>query len=236
MSIYLSASSISDFIKCPQKVLYRRTKAFPEKKSKEMIIGNIAHSAVQKGWKNRDEAYSIVREEGKAEGLAKSDITHLEFLMDIFFLNFAHRLTDKDRIEYSFKIPLYDDVFIVGRMDRISNGNVYDWKTGSRISEKLWNDVQCIVYNYAYNRIFSEAPASICVASLATGELIPYSEDNKYTNELFDKIIPRMIKTIKTESYDKLGMFNHSCFRCPYKLGCLGGAENYVMDNRISPE
>lgn len=236
MSIYLSASSISDFIKCPQKVLYRRTKPFPEKKSKEMIIGIIAHSAVQRGWESRELAYSIVREGAEKEGLSKSDVTNLEFLMDVFFLNFKDRLTNKDKIEYNFKIPLYDDVFIVGKMDRISNGNIYDWKTGSRIPGKLGNDVQCIIYNYAYNRIFSKEPAGICVASLSTGELVPYMEDNLYTDELFDNIIPRMIKTIKTESYERLGMFNHSCFRCTYKLGCLGGTENYVLDNGISPE
>jgi hypothetical protein len=38
-----------------------------------------------------------------------------------------------------------------------------------------------------------------------------------------------MIKSIKHEEYGKLGMFNHSCFRCAYKEGCLQG-DKYELD------
>lgn len=237
MSIYLSASSIADFIKCSQKVLYRRTKPFPEVRSKEMIIGTIAHRALEKGWKSKDRAYSIVHSEAKAEGLLKSDVVNLEFQMDMFFYNFKHLVKEDDLIEYNFKVALYDDVFIVGKMDRISMGNVIDWKTG-RVATKLSNDIQCIIYSWSYNKIFENNPKSICVASLAKGELIPYVEDTMYVKEVFERIIPRMIKTIKTESYERLGMFNHSCFRCPFKVGCLGreGVETYELDSGVYPE
>ncbi len=239
MSIYLSASSIKDFIACPQKVLYRRTKPFPEVRSKAMIMGEIAHQAIEKGWRNRDTAYAIVKELCKENSLAKADRVSLEFYMDIFFLNFKGLLSETDLIEYNFKIGLYDDVFLVGKIDRISKGNLYDWKTGGKISNKLSNDVQCIIYEYAYKKIFNKEPASICLASLAKGELVPYSRDEMYIGELFGKIVPRMIKTIKNETYDKQGMFNHSCFNCPYRIGCLGkgnGEEEYELDSGISPE
>ena len=236
MSIYLSASSIKDFIACPQKVLYRRTKPFPEVRSREMIMGEIAHSAIEQGWKSRERAYQVINYQYKKMGLNDKDRVSLEFYIDMFFLNFRDRLSDNDHIEYNFKFALHDDVFMVGKIDRISDGNLYDWKTGSRVPTKLGNDVQCIIYDFAYKKIFGKEANSICLAALATGELVPYVKSEMHTEQLFNKIIPRMIKTIKNESYEKLGMFNHSCFRCPYKQGCLGGTENYVMDSGVTPE
>lgn len=239
MSIYLSASSIKDFIDCPQKVLYRRTKPFPEVRSKGMIVGEIAHRAIEKGWEKRDLAYAIVKEECRKAGLARADQTNLEFYMDMFFYNFKDLLSNKDLIEYNFKIQIFDDIYIVGKIDRISSGNLYDWKTGGKIASRLSSDVQCIIYEWAYKKIFSKEPASICIASLAKGELIPYQRDDFYIQELFGKIIPRMIKTVKNETYERLGMFNHSCFNCPYRVGCLGRGgreEEYELDSSISPE
>lgn len=237
MSIYLSASSIADFIQCSQKVLYRRTKPFPELKSKDMILGSILHSALEKGWNNRERAYSIIRSEAKAEGLLKSDVVNLEFKVDLFFLNFAHLVGPDDLIEYNFKLALYDDVFIVGKMDRISGGNVLDWKSG-KVSSRLGGDVQCIIYDYAFRNIFGKTPNSICLASLSTGDLVPYVEDKLCVREVFDNAIPNMIRTIKNNTYWRMGLFNHACFRCPFKVGCLGsgGVDNYVMDSGVTPE
>lgn len=238
MSIFLSASSIADFIKCPQKVLYRRTKRVEEVPSREMIIGKIAHAAIEKGWSDRARAVEIVNYWSKSERLSAKDKNDLLFYVDMFFLNFRGLVGEKDEIEYNFKLSLYDDIYLVGKVDRISNGNLFDWKTG-RVATKLSTDIQCIIYDYAYEKIFGKQAKSICLAALATGELIPYSRNDFYVKEVFDKIIPRMIKTIKNESYERLGMFNHSCFRCPYKSGCLSGMkgeEEYVLDSGVSPE
>src|SRR5689334_7758950 len=226
MPIHLSASSIADFIDCPQKVLWRLTKPFPEIKSVAMVKGIIAHYAIEKGWKDRERALSIVKQEIKKEELSKKDQVDLEFMMDIFFLNFRGLLGNDDLIEHRFRIPLYDDVFIVGKMDRISGGNLYDWKTSSKLPSRLSNDVQCIIYDWAYNKLFDREASSICVASLQKGDLIPYVKDTFYTKEIFNNIIPRMIRTVKNQSYERLGMFNHSCFMCPYKIGCLERTHN----------
>lgn len=236
MPIYLSASSIKDFISCPQKVLYRFKKTVQEVRSKDMIVGEIAHLAVEKGWRDRERAYSIVANEVSRNKLKNADKTNLEFMMDMFFLNFQSRLGENDLIEYRFKVPLYDDVFIVGKMDRVSKGNIFDWKSSSRIPSRLGNDVQCIVYDWAFTKLFDKSPTSICVASLSTGELTPYFGDKLFIDEVFNNIIPRMIRTIKHDSYERLGMFNHGCFRCPYKIGCLEGVKEDVLDNSISPE
>lgn len=208
--------------------MYRIKKTVPTVESREMGMGSVVHLAIEKGWEDRDAAYKILHKEGKARGLAKADIYSMEFLIDIFFLNFQPKLEKNDLIEHNFKLPLYDDVFIVGKMDRVSNGNVYDWKTG-QTATNLAYDVQCIIYDWAFKKQFERSAKSICIASLKKGELIPYYKDDLYVDEIFNKIIPRMIRTIKNESYERLGLFNHSCFRCPFKTGCLERAD--VVDN-----
>ena len=235
MSIYLSASSISDFIKCPRKVMYRVKKTVEPAASPEMGMGTVVHLALEKAWRDRDEAYKIVHSEGKTLGMKKADIYTMEFCLDMFFLNFKGLLKEDDLIEWKFKLPLYDDVFIVGKVDRISNGNVFDWKTG-QTANNLSYDVQCIIYEWAYKKQFKKDVSSICIASLKKGELIPYYRNSMYVNEVFDNIIPRMIRTIKNEWWEeRLGLFNHSCFRCPFKIGCLETKDN-VVDSPIFVE
>ena len=103
-----------------------------------------------------------------------------------------------------------------------------DWKSG-RVAKNLEGDVQSIIYDYAFTKLFGRPPVSLCIASLQQGQLIPYTKNELFTKELFNAIIPKMIKTIKSDDYEKLGLFTHGCFRCQYKIGCLG--DNYVVDS-----
>ena len=114
-------------------------------------------------------------------------------------------------------------------MDRISNGNVYDWKTGGKLPKSLSNNVQCIIYDFAYRSIFNKSASSVCLASLADGRLVPFVRNELFYREVFERIIPRMIKTLRSDSFERTGMFNHSCFRCQFKQGCLGDV-NVVDD------
>lgn len=225
MAIYLSASSIKDFIKCSQMVLYRVTKPFPVEKSKDMLLGEVMHSVIERGWRDRDTALTILEEQRNLHKLNKTDMGTLSFYTDIFFLNFRHLLYEEDSVEYQFKIPLHDNVYLVGKMDRISRGNVFDWKTGSKLPKTINNDVQCMIYDFAYREIFKKEPSSVCLAGLADGRLVPFSRNEFMYKELFTKVIPRMIKTMKNDAYERVGMFNHSCYRCQYKSGCLGNME-----------
>jgi CRISPR/Cas system-associated exonuclease Cas4 (RecB family) len=231
MSIYISASGISDFIRCPQKLLYRFTKPFPEIPSREMIIGKVVHSAIERGWKDRNGAIEYARTASAYNKLTSKELSNVEFFLDIFFLNFRGLVKDGDKVEYSFKIPLYDDVLLVGKMDRISSGNIIDWKTTAKPPKRLDNDVQCVIYEYAYSVLFNKKPSSICVASLSTGKLIPYTRNDSYVDEIFNRVIPNLIKTVKNESYEKIGIFNGSCPKCQYRKGCLSDKESNVVDS-----
>lgn len=233
MPIYLSASSIADYIKCPKRVFFRIHKPFPPILSREMVLGISMHHILERGWKTREKAYEILGEEKEKLKLTKKEHTDFSFMIDLFFLNFRGLLGDSDLIEYMFKLQLYDDVFLVGKMDRVSQGNVFDWKTGAT-AKNLQGDVQCIIYDYAFNKLFGRPPSSVCIGALKQGQLVPYSKNDLYTNELFDAIIPKMIKTIKSENYEKLGLFSHGCFRCQFREGCIGATN--VVDSGNNTE
>lgn len=234
MSIYLSASSIADFIKCPQKVKFRLDKSV-QVASKEMQRGTLMHEVFEKHWDSSTKAFEAMHIGAEKLGFDGSDINRMQGQLNYFFETFGSNLSYTDLIEYHFKIPLHDGVFIVGKIDRIHEGNIYDWKTG-RVATRLSSDVQCIIYEYAYQSLFKRDPVSVNLVDLALPGVISYNRSQIYVDELFDNIIPRMIKTIKNEGYEKLGLFNHSCFRCPYRQVCLWKGEENELDNSVSPE
>lgn len=237
MSIYLSASSIKDFIRCSQKVKYRFSKEVTEIPSTEMTIGKIVHSIIEKAWNNPSIARQMIEDGIIDNNLSEEAYQRIDKYVEIFFSKFQYLLKDQDPVELNFKIPIFDGIFLVGKIDRIVNsGTIVDWKTGTIRSKKLSNDPQCMIYSFAYNKLYGAPPDNVYLASLSTGELIPYVENQAYVNELFRNIIPKMIKTVKDQSYEKSGMFNGSCFRCPYRVGCLKNGGEDVMDSTVSPE
>jgi len=225
MAIYLSASSIADYIRCSQKVLYRTTKPFKEVQSPEMKIGNIVHKVLETSWKDSEEATSTAIDLCRVHNLGTDEIGRTLSSVSSFFYNHVGKrleLTDDDEIEHSFKLKLYSDVYLVGKMDRISSGGVIDWKTGF-VSTPLGGNVQCIVYDYAYEKEFGSLPSYIKMVSLSNGYIHRYERNDYFVKQLFDLVIPSMLKTMKTGSYEKRGIFNGSCRKCQYRIGCLGG-------------
>ena len=133
--------------------LYRITKPFPVEVSKEMLIGTAMHKILESGWEDNNTAYKLVDEMVAKYGFTKSDKVNMSFMVDMFFLNFSNLVSSTDMIEHNFKLKLYEDVFLVGKMDRISNGNVIDWKSG-KVAKNVDNDVQCMIYDFAYTKLF----------------------------------------------------------------------------------
>ena len=220
MPVYLSASSIADFVRCPQMVFYRINKPFPTSLTRESIMGEVVHKVVEKAWNDRSKATQLFAQLCRENRATQSEVTNYGFALDLFFLNFASQLTTEDTIEYSFKVPLYDDVFIVGKMDRISKGRIYDWKTGN-VSKNTSSNVQCIIYEYAYEALFKKKPDEVLIASLKDGQIYPYMRNEFYRKELFEGVIPAMIQSLRNNNFSRMGVFSNSCARCYYKSGCL---------------
>lgn len=226
MSIYISASSLKDYIECSQKVYYRLDKQVVQTQTREMHIGLVTHSILEHGWRDLDTACDLLDSKLVSENLTKADAELVYGFIRTFFESFRPYIGDNDLIEYKFKVKLQDGVYLVGKMDRISDGNVYDWKTTARPPKSISDDVQFMLYESAYRTVFKESPKSVAYASLSQGKFIPYVSNKHYEYEVFNKIIPNMIRDMRSGNYFREGIFRSKCYRCPYKEVCLDGVND----------
>lgn len=235
MSIYLSASMIDDFISCNRKVYYRIHRPDVQIENREMIIGSAVHYTLEKNWDNEEMAnkqiYAILINKLPND---KSALKHAQDCLQTFFQLFRGYVQKDDKIERRFKINYDDDVYIVGKMDRISGGNLFDWKTTKRPPSQVSNNPQFILYNWAYERLFKSLPTGVYYASLVNGSLIKYRHDESTAKVLFDEIIPDALNAIRRGDYIHNGVFRGACYRCPYAGTCLPELNNNVMDSGTS--
>lgn len=222
VDIHISYSLLEEFLSCNRKVYYRTHRPEDGVQNKEMIVGEIVHSAIEKHWSDRHLAYSYVTSQmdKRLNGDAESFLYAKKCLMS-FFDNFAGYLSSEDKIECKFRIPFEKGVLIVGKMDRVTNDKVFDWKTNKRPPSSINNNMQFMIYAWAYKKMYNKNPSGVYYASLSTGSLIRLSENLQLHNALFDEVIPSLVSAIKTKDFNRNGIFRKSCFRCQYSNTCL---------------
>lgn len=221
MPIYISATLIQDYLACPQKVYYRINQPEDAIKNDDMLVGSIVHEVIEKYWNDEEVALQILNQQLDFFNLHEFKRQKALNSVDVFFRYFRPFVSDGDEIEYKFKLPLEKNVFLIGKMDRISNGNIFDWKTSTTTPKSISNDIQFLVYAEAYRRIFKKEPTAVYYASLNSGKLISLPINKTLTDEVFNTIIPSVIKAVKFNDYYRKGMFTSGCFGCSYKEVCF---------------
>lgn len=228
MAIHVSASALKDFVACEQKVYYRIFEAGVSIPSKEMLMGTITHKVLEKEWNDLDKAIKLIDtlcNKYKMDIMATTSIEHFVYT---YFERFKLMVTGNDKIEQRFKVKLYDDVYLVGVFDRISRGLVIDWKTNANPPKKIDGDIQFILYDLAYRLMYNKPSEGVYLAALKDGSLVRYNESINHSEVLINQLIPDFVKTIRSKNFTKTGLFNGSCYRCPYKIDCLGGDKDVV--------
>jgi len=117
--IFVSASAIRDYLKCSQQVYYRIFEPELKISSREMIMGEITHKVLEKAWQNKDVALNLGMSLARKENLDPIAIQSIEHFIHTFFERFTIIINHDDKVEKFFKVKLYDDVFLVGKFDRI---------------------------------------------------------------------------------------------------------------------
>lgn len=229
MPIFVSASALTDFISCETKLYYRIFEKGVSVPSKEMMMGTISHKVLETEWNNKDSALELGNTLCDKIGLDEVSKNSVQHFIHTYFDSFRFMVKDSDSIEKKFKVKLYDDVFLVGVFDRISEGIVIDWKTTASPPKKLDNNVQFIVYNLAYNMVYGKNPKGLYLAALKDGSLIRYNESKQHADTLIKQIIPEFVQHVKQRQFSKNGLFNGSCYRCQYKAWCLSGEDNELV-------
>lgn len=221
MAIYISASMIDDFISCNKMVYYRINKSEVALQSRSMVVGEVVHSAIETFWNDEGKAIDFsIKQINERLPNDNQSVAKAVKCTENFFSNFRIHLSDDDEIEKKFRIQYDKDVYIVGRMDRVSRQSVFDWKTSERPKLDVSKDVQFIIYDWAYKQLYNKT-ASVYYASLSTGNLVRYSKNDIAHKVLFEDIIPQLITAIKAKDFTPNGVFRRACFNCQYSESCL---------------
>jgi CRISPR/Cas system-associated exonuclease Cas4 (RecB family) len=238
MSINISASLIRDYLSCPTKVFYRINHPETSIQSKEMLLGEIVHKAIETSWDFPELAKEYVTRlsRSKLPGDWDSELFATTCIKNYWEI-FRGMLSENDQIEKFFKIEFSEGVYIVGKMDRVtSDGLVIDWKTNRKTPKSITYDPQFILYHWAYTKLFNKQPKGVYYASLTDGSILRLSPDTPHYKSLFEDLIPSIISDIKNQNLPKTGIFTGACYRCPYKEACLQEEKNVVVSSDIIKE
>lgn len=224
MQYYLSASSIKDFIDCSKRYEFRMNKAEESEDSQEMLVGTVVHKVLEDHW-DKPKLHNLQLGLRRAEELSLRDdmISRIQYSINSFHENFQHLLSDKDEAEVNFKLPLDTDVFLVGRIDRILKPSnvIFDWKTSQGEVSSIDNDVQFLIYYYAYTRLYNHPPSMVSYVSLLHNKLINLNLQNSKYQHLIKDVLPGITKQVKDGNFYRDGIYRGKCFRCQFKGVCL---------------
>jgi CRISPR/Cas system-associated exonuclease Cas4 (RecB family) len=224
MQYYLSASSIKDFIDCSKRYYFRTQKAEGSETTPNMEAGTLVHGIVEKHWdKSKSHNLTLALKQSEAINLPEEMISRVQYSINSFHDNFQHLLGPEDEIEVNFKIPLDKDVFLVGRIDRILKpaNVVLDWKTAQESVTSIDNDVQFLVYYYAFTRLYNRPPSLVSYVSLLHNRMINLNIQNAKYDFFVKDIIPGITQQVKAGNFYRDGIYRGKCFRCQFKETCL---------------
>src|SRR5689334_2866062 len=227
--IFVSASALNDFVICNQRTYFRVFEPGEAVPNKEMMMGTITHKVLEKAWQNKEVALSLANSLCTKEGLDAIGRQSVEHFVHTYFEKFSVMVRNDDSVEKRFKVKLYDDVYLVGVFDRVTNGTIIDWKTNANPPKKIDNSIQFILYDLAYSLLYNKSPEGVYLAALKDGSLVRYKESPPHKNSLVTQVIPAFVDAIRYKKFSKTGLFTGACYRCPYKIQCLGSEVKSVM-------
>lgn len=224
MTIFLSASGIKDFLSCNRKYYYRRFFSKEAEPTTAMHIGTIVHATIEKKWYDVSEAKEFAELEATKRSIVGNDLEKVKDCVSRYFEYFHHLTAGNTWRERFFNVELTKGVRVRGVFDTVVDSNMLiDWKTTTRPPRSINNDIQFILYDWAFEKVYGRRPGSNLYASLTTGKLIRYSEDKDSVNILFNEVIPYMVRMIEEEEYPRTGMLQYysQCKWCSFKGKCF---------------
>lgn len=218
--IKLSASLIKDFLVCPGKAYYRVYQPEQAEQTNAMTVGTIVHEIIETCWMDRDKAINKIDEKINEYNIY-TGADKIYKCINNFFEMFSGVLTEEDIIEQYFKIPYKDDVFLTGRIDRIHNTVIFDWKTSSSEPDDITKDIQFILYDLAYKKLYGKPPGAVVYVSLMKKKLHHYEPNPIIVSEFENHIIPHVIESIREKKFTRTGLFGYkSCLFCSFSNAC----------------
>lgn len=226
--IYLSASLIKDVLQCSKKAYWRTNYPEDSHQTPEQEFGSILHSCIEKNW---DKPIKDMVESLPDVDVINENKAFAYTCLRNFSDNFRQYCRPEDKMEERFYLPIKDNYALVGKLDRLNSqtGLVLDWKTSRTVPMRIDGDIQFIIYDWAFEKLYGSRANLVGFASLKTGNLVKYVRNRLYMDELFSILIPKVIRILETNSYARegiyslpVGRYSNTCKHCSFKKICLG--------------
>jgi hypothetical protein len=233
MTVKISASLLKDYLVCKRRAYYRIHEPEGSIQTKEMALGSAVHSVLEHYWESKEQAMLNVLPELSTYRL-DTDLALIDKAYNLvagFFELFPDRyFSDKDEVERYFKIPYSSDVYLTGKMDRVTEaGQIFDWKTSKSPPEDINRDPQFILYYLAYRMEHKREPCGVAYVSLLNRKLYYFTPNKGILSDFENFIIPDCISAIKKGDSSRTGLYAYkACDWCSFKSTCwsdLGGMD-----------
>lgn len=240
--MYLTATSIKDYLDCPQKLEYR----FEGRESDYnayFVRGSIVHEIIEdptiltaeQAMKRFISRFSTVVSETDPEFPFRTSFSSMMRQSEQMLDNYYNKINIEEpkikEVELFFDITIGDIVF-KGKIDQIRGNSIYDWKTSTKpLDERSKNaDYQFTLYGMAYKELYGRYPDKIYYGHLYSGKLIDMprtKRDYEYMYEVAEQVATSVESNYFPRSYGK-----YKCGLCPYKRHCFyeNGKVKYKED------
>jgi RecB family exonuclease len=243
MSEAFSASRIGTYQTCPRLYYYQYVDRQEQPKHILTLMGSALHKAIEAFYKQgaqplpvfSKEFYGSLRQLDAATGLRGKESPGEVFMIGKSILEKIDWSFKPLEIELGFNLPFpnkeHQVCDIRGFIDMIAeDGTLVDHKSGKTkpTKKKLSDNVQFLIYMWAYRQLYGQFPSKMYWHHLRTGELVEVTID-KYEERLVT--LTALIETIKSDTVFEKVEQNGFCRNvCNFYEKCWGIQENVEAD------
>jgi len=225
----LSASKLKTFSACNRKYYYEYVDKQQTKKHPAAALGTAVHKTIELVYKEQVDPVLTFANTFNAElelaGIDGRDIKP-ELLRDGVKMvsNYKFDRRTPKEMELEFLLPFPNQAHplcqIRGFIDQSYDWGFVDLKTNKfkPLGGVLDNDLQFIVYDWAFAEIYGYQPSNKIWHHLRTGEDLYAETTGKLDNAV--RVIEKILDSDMTGVYDR--SVGEACRICPHRLICLG--------------
>lgn len=228
-------SDLGTFNNC--EVLFYKTfiQGFRPLGNKYTAFGCAIHTSLDRFYdhfsvlKMKEDFDAEFKKELKLAGVTLSDLDYYNFMTESkqMFDNFYNLELSKDRLKYvekreiqfsfNYKNIQNVDVVFEGRIDRISDECVWDYKTSRKKFYIDRTDSQMVIYSLAYQSMYNVMPNNGIFIFLKGGVEYPFPV-SQYCFDLLDGKVNKVLNLLLTK---RAPVPNHNyCYSCGLRLTC----------------
>jgi len=226
--ITLSASKLKTFTACERKYYYEYIDRRESKKHPAAALGTAVHKTIERVYKEGTDPAPIFLAEFDKEIVQYEDVDvdlrkyRADGVKMVQLYKFDRRVPVEMELEFLLPFPnqAHPLCNIRGIIDQTYDWGFVDLKTNRSkpLHSVLDNDIQFILYDWAYNEIYNTPAVNRVWNHLRTGEDLYADTTGKLDNAT--RAIERILEKQVTGIYDR--SIGDPCRICNFRLPCLG--------------